>query len=122
MRRLVILAAVGYALALAPAAAGSGEPDRVSVSGSAVIPDAPGFPTLSAYSEVSVDVRSGPTRQTATGTVSFTLVSKDLPGSLTLSGPVTCLNVIGPDRGAGTATTPTSALSWSLTRESSLRW
>jgi hypothetical protein len=50
---------------------------------------------------VSIDATSGPTRQSATGTVSSTLISNDIPGSLTLSGPVTCLNVIGPDRGAG---------------------
>jgi hypothetical protein len=57
---------------------------------------------------IDVDAHSGTSGQDPGGTASFTFGVPAI-GGLSFSGPVTCLSVTGPDRGAGTATEPTTA-------------
>ncbi len=57
------------------------------------------------YSNVNITAQSGTTGQSPSGTVSFTVAHQ-----FTVSGPVTCLSVTGPDRGGGTPSAPTTAV------------
>jgi hypothetical protein len=91
---LTLLMAVGVALVLA-AAAGAQTPgqDSVNVTGA-------GQP----FDKVAIIARATPAGQNVTGTATVSLT-----GTVVVSGPVTCLNVTGPDQGGGTPTAPTAA-------------
>jgi hypothetical protein len=106
MRRplLVFFAAASLVF---PAAAGAAPAplDTVSATGnSAFIPARPPRIPALQYREIQISAQSGTSGENPTGTASFTFAL------FHLSGPVTCLRVRGPDRGAGTATAPTTAV------------
>lgn len=88
------------ALAFAPSAASAAPLDTVTATGGG--PAAPGF--VGPFSDISISAQSGTSGQNPSGTVSFTI------GPFALSGPVTCLSVTGPDQGAGSAGSPTTAV------------
>ena len=109
-RRLVVMADLALMwLVLAPSASGAAPLDTVTATGTAAISPNQGIP-LPAHYTVTINAQSGTSGQNPSGTASFTLESSAIPGSLTLAGPVTCLNVLGPDRGAGTPGSPTIAV------------
>jgi hypothetical protein len=106
-QRLCILLSVALTgLALAPSASASTPQDTVTATGSSA-PLSPPIVTRFgnvALSGLNVTAQSGTSGQNPSGSASFSL------GELMFSGPVTCLAVTGPDRGAGTSTAPTAAL------------
>ena len=108
--RPLLLGLFVVGLVLAPSASGAQPLDTVNATGTADIGPGQGFPTPAQYTNVSISAQSGTSGQNPSGTASFTLVANGVPGSLTLSGPVTCLHVLGPDNGGGTPTSPTTAV------------
>ncbi len=95
----VLLGSALMTLAVAPTASAAGPLDTVSVTGTA----SNSFGV--AFSDINISAHSGPSGQDPSGTASFTV-----SGFLHVSGPVTCLNVTGPDKGGGTLTAPTTAV------------
>ena len=94
-RLLVLLGLVLMNFTLAPSAASAAGPlDTVSATGS-------GGPFLN----INITAQSGTLGQNSSGTAFFDFVGGPSPDT----GPVTCLSVTGPDRGAGTAGSPTTA-------------
>lgn len=110
-QRTLLRTAAALGLALAAAAIGAGtaaaqQRDSVTVTGGSVplffVHDDPLFPV--AFHDLDINAQSDPSGANASGTASFGLAG------LSFSGPVCHLSVTGPDRGAGTATSPTTAL------------
>jgi len=100
---------LAFAVFTAPASAAPAPPptpalDTAVATGSSETFTLPGLHFPLSFSDLSINAQSDTSGQNASGTASFTL------GELTFSGPVTCLSVTGPDRGAGTATAPTTAV------------
>jgi hypothetical protein len=108
MRGIVGLALTG--LVLAPSATGAAQLDTVTATGSSgpVTPPVETRFGLASLFDIDVNAHSGTSGQDPGGTASFTFGVPAI-GGLSFSGPVTCLSVTGPDRGAGTATEPTTA-------------
>ncbi len=93
-RRLqVVLGLALMGLAVAPSARGAAPLDTANATGNG------GY-----WSNVSIHAVSGTSGESPGGTVTFSI------GSLYVSGPVTCLRVTGPDRGGGSAVSPTIAI------------
>ena len=102
----LLLGVVLTGLVLAQSASAAAPQDTVIATGSSE-PLSP--PIVTRFGDVSVSsldiiARSGTSGLNPSGTASFSL------GELTFSGPVTCLQVTGPDRGSGTAAAPTTAV------------
>lgn len=94
-RRLQV--GVGLALmgmAWAPSAFAAAPLDTVTATGGG-----------STITGLNLSAQSGTSGQNPSGTASFTAF-----GMFDIAGSVTCLSVTGPDRGAGTATAPTTAV------------
>jgi hypothetical protein len=101
-RRLVVLSLALMALGFAPSAASAAAPqDTVMATGSGG--SAGGAPGV--FTNINISAQSGTSGQNPTGTASFTAIN-----SFNLSGPVTCLSVTGPDHGAGSLGSPTTAV------------
>ncbi len=83
-------------LALAPVASGATPVDTVAATGSGG--------EFGEYSNININAQSGSSGENPSGTGSFTIFS------FHVSGPVTCLRVSGPDQGAGTTGSPTTAV------------
>ncbi len=95
LRRLqVVLGLALLGLVFAPGASGAAQIDTVSATGSG-----------GSFSNVSIAAQSGTSGQNVSGNASFTI-----GGTFNVGGPVTCLSVRGPDRGAGSAGSPTTAV------------
>src|SRR5437763_9132673 len=90
----VIVTALALVAPLGPAGAASGV-DTATAVGSGT----------RAYSNININASAGPLGQNPTGTASFTVF-----GGFQVSGPVTCLQVTGPDMGGGTLAAPTTAV------------
>jgi hypothetical protein len=112
MRRLsarqlgLVLGLALIGLAFAPSAMASTPLDTVTASGSGG-PFSPPIVTNMGdvpLSEIDITAQSGTSGQNPSGTASFGLAG------IILSGSVSCLAVTGPDRGAGTAAAPTTAV------------
>jgi hypothetical protein len=102
----LVLALALTGLAFAPGAMASTPLDTVTATGSGG-PFSPPIVTNMGdvpLSGLNVTAQSGPSGQNPSGTASVSLAET------TLSGSVTCLAVTGPDRGAGTAAAPTTAV------------
>ena len=94
-----VAAALGLVLALSVTdAAGFAPPspptDAVTATGNGT-----------SYGDISISAQSGPGGENPRGQASFLLFRTE-----PVSGPVTCLNVTGPDAGAGTPGSPTDAV------------
>lgn len=93
---LIVLGLALMGLVVAPGASAAAPLDTVNVTGST----SDGFLT-----NINISAQSGPSGQNPSGTASaFVPIINQ-----TVSGPVTCLSVTGPDQGPGTPTAPTTA-------------
>jgi hypothetical protein len=96
LRRLTaVLGLALMGLVFAPGASAAAPLDTVNVTGST----SDGFLT-----NINISAQSGTSGQNPSGTASAIA-----DGFGQVSGPVTCLSVTGPDRGAGTSAAPTTA-------------
>ncbi len=94
-RRLPLVLGVALVgLVSAPSAFAAGQLDTATATGS----------TTNGFSNINVSAQSGILGQNPSGTVAFNVAG------LNLSGAVTCLSVTGPDKGAGSAGSPTTAV------------
>jgi hypothetical protein len=95
MKMRLILATAIVGLALAPSTARAVQVDTVTATGSGA-----------GFDDINIRAESTPTGQNPDGAAAFTVAEI----GQTISGPVTCLSVTGPDRGAGSALLPTTAV------------
>ncbi len=94
-RLLAVLGLAVIGLVLAPSPSGAASLDIVTVTSS----------PSGLYPHLSVEAHSGTSGQSPSG-----FFSNITPGFGGINGPVTCLSVTGPDQGAGTLTSPTTAV------------
>jgi hypothetical protein len=96
----VVLGVASLGLISTSTAWGASRLDTVTVTGSG-----------GTFSGIDINAQSGTSGQNPSGTASFTASVTILGRTflVSLSGPVTCLSVTGPDQGAGTPTSPTTA-------------
>ena len=95
----VVLGLALIALVFAPDASGAAPLDTVTAAGG----------SGAAYSNINISAQSGPSGQNPTGNVAFT-INIGRGTVFSISGPVTCLSVTGPDQGAGSPGSPTTAV------------
>lgn len=87
-------------LGLVPSTSGAAQLDTATATGAA-----------GAVSTINIHAQSGPAGQNLSGSASLTFISPLPPfGPGGYSGPVTCLSIAGPDRGFGTAGSPTTTV------------
>jgi hypothetical protein len=98
------LAVIGALVIPATAAQAAPPPptDTVTVTGAG---SGSPFPL---FTDIAINAQSGTSGQNPSGTASFAFQSG--PAADRVSGPVTCLRVTGPDQGAGTPGSPTTAI------------
>jgi hypothetical protein len=97
-RLTAVLGLALMGLVFAPGASAAPLLDTVNVTGST----SDGFVT-----NINISAHGGTSGQNPSGTASATENLTNPP--MQVSGPVTCLSVTGPDRGAGTSAAPTTA-------------
>ena len=96
LRRLqVVLGLALMGLVFAPSASAA-QLDTATATGST----GNGF-----FSNINISAQSGTSGQNPSGTASFTVQN-----AVDVSGPVTCLSVTGPDRGAASVGSPTTTV------------
>ncbi len=112
LRRLqVVLGLALLGLVVAPGASAASPLDTVTATGTSGLltpPVVTRFGPLSFFN-INISAQSGTSGQKPNGTATLTTGIPSI-GGLTSSGPVSCLNITGPDGGVGTVAAPTMAV------------